>query len=600
MSIGLEFGELDTAAQTVADSIGPLNEMLTALSDSIAASATGFKGQAASGLGEAIGRGSTSRQRSDRPCRATRRRSPSPPPSTRSTTASRSLVHRPRRTPRRWPVSERGLVVRQGSLSEMEEAMSTATSSITEHLTSTLDAVNAQTAAWTEETPSRQAQRDTERRLREGITQLTQALDDIEPPSRRTATTRGRSRSRTSPSSAERRRARFRVPYPRTSVPRHHGRRCRGSADFSWSPRPGWSRSPGPRSLCCPGRPTAPPSLPPGPCSAPLGGQLDHRGARVRRHPAACWRRRHRCGRPLHLRVGDESTGDLARRWRRRRVHRGPSGRRAGHRAGDRGAAHPLPRGRRGLPEPRHPRAGRDAARRGDPGVLAAPPLTGRPGLPRGHRARAGRAHVVAVRPGRDRPRRLARAWPRLTGEALCAVGIGTLLLTTLLFLPPPSASPASVVARRRVRRTPRRLRRVGARGRPVARAGRRTAAGPDHGRGPGPGGDGAGDVGRPPRRLPAGHRRARTAWPSGWSCWRSWVASACGSCWSTCPPDHRRAPDPVADPGAAARPGGARCLAVAILRYRLDEIEPTVRRTLVQAMVVTLVGPRSLRWWER
>jgi chromosome segregation ATPase len=76
-------------------------------------------------------------------------------------------------------VSERGLVVRQGSLSEMEEAMSTATTSITDHLTSTLDAVNAQTAAWTEETPSRQAQRDTERRLREGITQLTQALDDI-------------------------------------------------------------------------------------------------------------------------------------------------------------------------------------------------------------------------------------------------------------------------------------------------------------------------------------------------------------------------------------------------------------------------------------
>jgi 50S ribosomal subunit-associated GTPase HflX len=61
----------------------------------------------------------------------------------------------------------------------MEEAMSTATSSITEHLTSTLDAVNTQTAAWTEETPSRQAQRDTERRLREGITRLTQALDDI-------------------------------------------------------------------------------------------------------------------------------------------------------------------------------------------------------------------------------------------------------------------------------------------------------------------------------------------------------------------------------------------------------------------------------------
>ncbi len=32
-------------------------------------------------------------------------------------------------------------------------------------------------------------------------------------------------------------------------------------------------------------------------------------------------------------------------------------------------------------------------------------------------------------------------------------------------------------------------------------------------------------------------------------------------------------------------------CLVVAMLRYRLDEIEPTVRRTLVQAMVAALVG---------
>ena len=55
MSIGLEFGELNAAAQTVAAAIGPLGDMLTTLSDSVAASATGFKGQAASGLGEAIG-----------------------------------------------------------------------------------------------------------------------------------------------------------------------------------------------------------------------------------------------------------------------------------------------------------------------------------------------------------------------------------------------------------------------------------------------------------------------------------------------------------------------------------------------------------------
>ena len=76
-------------------------------------------------------------------------------------------------------MSDRGLVVQQGSLTEMEEAMSSATSAITDHLTTTLDQVNTQTAAWTEETPSRQAQRDYERQLREGITQLTQALDDI-------------------------------------------------------------------------------------------------------------------------------------------------------------------------------------------------------------------------------------------------------------------------------------------------------------------------------------------------------------------------------------------------------------------------------------
>ena len=76
-------------------------------------------------------------------------------------------------------MSERGLVVHQGSLTEMEEAMATATTAIIDHLTARHDQVNSLNAAWTEETPSRQAQRDYERRLREGITQLTDALDDI-------------------------------------------------------------------------------------------------------------------------------------------------------------------------------------------------------------------------------------------------------------------------------------------------------------------------------------------------------------------------------------------------------------------------------------
>jgi hypothetical protein len=55
MSIGLEFGELNEAAATVAAAVEPVNQLLTSLSDSVAASATGFSGQAAAGLGEALG-----------------------------------------------------------------------------------------------------------------------------------------------------------------------------------------------------------------------------------------------------------------------------------------------------------------------------------------------------------------------------------------------------------------------------------------------------------------------------------------------------------------------------------------------------------------
>lgn len=76
-------------------------------------------------------------------------------------------------------MSERELVVRQGSLTEIESAMSAATTDLTSHLTSLLATVDTTMAGWTDETPSRAAQRAYEQRLRDGITRLTAALDSI-------------------------------------------------------------------------------------------------------------------------------------------------------------------------------------------------------------------------------------------------------------------------------------------------------------------------------------------------------------------------------------------------------------------------------------
>ena len=76
-------------------------------------------------------------------------------------------------------MTDRGLVVHQGSLADIEAALTTATADLTTLLTRMLDRVDAQTSAWTEETPSRQAQRDFERRLREGLTRLTEALERV-------------------------------------------------------------------------------------------------------------------------------------------------------------------------------------------------------------------------------------------------------------------------------------------------------------------------------------------------------------------------------------------------------------------------------------
>lgn len=76
-------------------------------------------------------------------------------------------------------MSSRSLVVHQGSLADIEGAMATASAAITEHITGLLDEVNARTGHWTRETGSRVAQQDYERRLREGLIRLTEALDTV-------------------------------------------------------------------------------------------------------------------------------------------------------------------------------------------------------------------------------------------------------------------------------------------------------------------------------------------------------------------------------------------------------------------------------------
>lgn len=85
----------------------------------------------------------------------------------------------------------RGLVFHEGALTQIEQALADATTQISDHINGVLDSVNTRTAAWTAETPSRQAQRDYEQRLRTGITSLTEALDTV-----RTAVADHRERAR--------------------------------------------------------------------------------------------------------------------------------------------------------------------------------------------------------------------------------------------------------------------------------------------------------------------------------------------------------------------------------------------------------------------
>lgn len=76
-------------------------------------------------------------------------------------------------------MSEISLVVKQASLTAMEQAMTTAHDAITQEVTDLLTQVNARIEGWDPSTASRTAEIDYQRRLSEGVERLAQALDDV-------------------------------------------------------------------------------------------------------------------------------------------------------------------------------------------------------------------------------------------------------------------------------------------------------------------------------------------------------------------------------------------------------------------------------------
>ena len=76
-------------------------------------------------------------------------------------------------------MSERGLVVHQGSLSTMETALADATTSITTQINDLLDEVEKLTPGWDETSGSHMAHLEHQQKLRDGVAKLTEALDQV-------------------------------------------------------------------------------------------------------------------------------------------------------------------------------------------------------------------------------------------------------------------------------------------------------------------------------------------------------------------------------------------------------------------------------------
>lgn len=76
-------------------------------------------------------------------------------------------------------MSERGLVVRQGSLSTMETALADATTAITTQINDLLEQVETLTPGWDQTSESHIAHLEHQRKLRDGVTKLTEALGQV-------------------------------------------------------------------------------------------------------------------------------------------------------------------------------------------------------------------------------------------------------------------------------------------------------------------------------------------------------------------------------------------------------------------------------------
>lgn len=76
-------------------------------------------------------------------------------------------------------MSERGLVVHQGSLSTMETALADATTSITQQVNDLLDEAERLTPGWDETSESHIAHLEHQLKMRDGVKRLTDALDQV-------------------------------------------------------------------------------------------------------------------------------------------------------------------------------------------------------------------------------------------------------------------------------------------------------------------------------------------------------------------------------------------------------------------------------------
>ena len=76
-------------------------------------------------------------------------------------------------------MSDRGLVVHQGSLSTMETALADATTAITTQITELLEQVETLTPGWDETSDSHAAHAEHQQKLRDGVQKLTEALDQV-------------------------------------------------------------------------------------------------------------------------------------------------------------------------------------------------------------------------------------------------------------------------------------------------------------------------------------------------------------------------------------------------------------------------------------